>query len=76
MTDGQERDETRRRLRLGGHDVGMYIATCARQARSLPLSSVQELLRAIVGLDETDLQIVALRQRKLLIDHEIERVLL
>ncbi len=46
--------ETRRRLRLGGHDVGMYIATCARQARSLPLSSVQELLRAIVGLDELD----------------------
>jgi serine/threonine protein kinase/tetratricopeptide (TPR) repeat protein len=46
--------ETRRRLRLGGHDVGMYIATCTRQARTLPLSSVQELLRAIVGIDELD----------------------
>ncbi len=46
--------ETRRRLRLGGHDVGTYIATCARRARSVPLSAIQELLRAIVGIDEFD----------------------
>ncbi|MFO0681807.1 MAG: protein kinase [Sandaracinus sp.] len=46
--------ETRRRLRLGGHDVGVYIASCQRSARSLPLSGVQELLRVIVGIDELD----------------------
>jgi tetratricopeptide (TPR) repeat protein len=46
--------ETRRRLRLGGHDVGMTIATLSRQSRAVPLSSVQELLRAIVGIDEFD----------------------
>jgi serine/threonine protein kinase/tetratricopeptide (TPR) repeat protein len=46
--------ETRRRLRLGGHDVGTYIATCARRARSVPLSAIQEMLRTIVGIDEFD----------------------
>jgi len=44
--------ETGRRLRLGGHDVGMYVASCTRQNRTIPLSAVQELLRALLGIDE------------------------
>jgi len=44
--------ETARRLRLGGHDVGMYVATCARQNRTVPLAAIQELLRALLGIDE------------------------
>ncbi len=44
--------ETSRRLRLGGHDVGMYVATCARQNRTVPLAAVQELLRSLLGIDE------------------------
>ena len=46
--------ETRRRLKLGGHDVGMYVATCARQGRSVPLSAVQEMLRTILGIDDLE----------------------
>jgi tetratricopeptide (TPR) repeat protein len=46
--------ETRRRLKLGGHDVGMYIATCSRQGRTVPLSGIQEMLRAVLGIDEFD----------------------
>lgn len=46
--------ETRRRLRLGGHDVGMYVASCARQSRRVPLAAVQELLRAVLGIDELE----------------------
>lgn len=44
--------ETRRRLKLGGHDVGMYVASCPRQGRRVPLSAVTELLRAILGIEE------------------------
>ncbi|MBX3270026.1 MAG: protein kinase [Sandaracinaceae bacterium] len=44
--------ETSRRLRLGGHDVGMYVATCTRQNRIVPLAAVQELLRALLGIDD------------------------
>ncbi|MCB9591567.1 MAG: protein kinase [Sandaracinaceae bacterium] len=44
--------ETSRRLRLGGHDVGMYVATCTRQNRTVPLAATQELLRALLGIDE------------------------
>ncbi len=46
--------ETRRRLKLGGHDVGVYIATCARQGRTVPLSGITEMLRAVLGIDEFD----------------------
>ncbi|MEQ9081192.1 MAG: protein kinase [Sandaracinaceae bacterium] len=46
--------ETRRRLKLGGHDVGMYVASCARQGRSVPLSAMQEMLRTILGIDELE----------------------
>jgi serine/threonine protein kinase/tetratricopeptide (TPR) repeat protein len=44
--------ETRRRLKLGGHDVGMHVASCSRQSRKIPLSAVQEMLRAVLGIDE------------------------
>jgi eukaryotic-like serine/threonine-protein kinase len=44
--------ETRRRLKLGGHDVGMYVAACGRQSRRVPLAGVQEMLRAILGIEE------------------------
>ncbi len=46
--------ETRRRLRLGGHDVGVYVATCGRQSRGSPLAGVLEMLRAILGIEEFD----------------------
>ncbi|HJL19646.1 MAG TPA: protein kinase [Sandaracinaceae bacterium LLY-WYZ-13_1] len=46
--------ETRRRLQLGGHDVGMYVASCARQNRRVPLAAIQEMLRTILGIDELE----------------------
>ena len=46
--------ETRRRLRLGGHDVGFYVATCNSKDRSTPYAAAQEMLRAILGLDALD----------------------
>lgn len=46
--------EIRRRLRLGGHDVGMYVATCLPQARGIPLSGALEMLRAVLGIEELD----------------------
>lgn len=46
--------ETRRRLKLGGHDVGMYVASCPRQGRRVPLSSITELLRATLGIEELE----------------------
>ena len=46
--------ETRRRLRLGGHDVGFYVATCVSKDRSTPYAAAQEMLRAILGLDALD----------------------
>jgi tetratricopeptide (TPR) repeat protein len=44
--------ETRRRLKLGGHDVGMYVASCPRESRRVPLASITEMLRAMLGIDE------------------------
>lgn len=44
--------ETRRRLKLGGHDVGMYVASCPRQGRRVPLSAITELLRSVLGIEE------------------------
>lgn len=46
--------EAKRRLRSAGHDVGMYVATCHRQSRSIGLSAIQDLLRAILGVDDLD----------------------
>lgn len=46
--------ETLRRLQLGGHDVGMYVASLTRQSRTIPLSAMQELLRSILGIDELE----------------------
>ena len=46
--------ETMRRLRLGGHEVGMYLASMSRQNRGVPLSAVQEVLRVVLGIDELD----------------------
>lgn len=46
--------ETRRRLKLGGHDVGMYVASCPREARRVPLAAITEMLRAILGVDELE----------------------
>ncbi|MEM9187833.1 MAG: protein kinase [Myxococcota bacterium] len=46
--------ETVRRLRLGGHDVGVYLATVVRQGRDVPLAAMQEMLRVVLGIDELD----------------------
>ncbi len=46
--------ETVRRLRLGGHEVGMHLATVSRQNRDVPLSAFQEMLRVVLGIDELD----------------------
>ncbi len=46
--------ETRRRLKLGGHDVGMHIATCSRQGRTVPLAGITEMVRSVLGIDEFD----------------------
>jgi serine/threonine protein kinase len=46
--------EARRRLRAAGHDVGMYVASCQRQGRSVGLSAITDLLRVILGVDELD----------------------
>lgn len=54
--------ETRRRLRLGGHDVGMYVATCSRQSRLVPLAAVQEMLRVTLGIDELEPDVDALEK--------------
>ncbi|MCS6798759.1 MAG: protein kinase [Myxococcota bacterium] len=46
--------ESARRLRLGGHDVGMVVASVARQGRDVPFSAVHELLRVVLGIEEID----------------------
>jgi len=46
--------ETVRRLRLGGHDVGMYTATITPQEREVPLSAIREMLQVVLGIDELD----------------------
>ncbi len=44
--------ETTRRLRLGGHDVGMYVARISKRSRNVPLAACQEMLRVVLGIDE------------------------
>ncbi len=46
--------ETGRRLRLGGHDVGWHHVRIPRQSREVPLAACQEILRAVLGIDEFD----------------------
>jgi serine/threonine protein kinase/tetratricopeptide (TPR) repeat protein len=49
--------ETLRRLRHAGHDVTMHIANCGLSPHGLPLGSVQQLVRVILGLDERDAEV-------------------
>jgi serine/threonine protein kinase/tetratricopeptide (TPR) repeat protein len=46
--------ETMRRLGLAGHSVGLHVATLTPQMREAPLSAIQEMLRAVLGVDEFD----------------------
>ena len=46
--------ETMRRLGLAGHNVGLHVATLTPQMREVPLSAIQAMLRAVLGLDEFD----------------------
>lgn len=46
--------ETVRRLGLAGHNVGLHVATLTPQMREVPMSSVQEMLRVVLGIDEFD----------------------
>lgn len=46
--------ETMRRLGLAGHNVGLHVATLTPQMREVPLSAIQEMLRAVLGVDEFD----------------------
>ena len=46
--------ETTRRLRHAGHDVGMYVATCSPQGRTIPLQAIQELLRVVLGIEDME----------------------
>jgi eukaryotic-like serine/threonine-protein kinase len=46
--------EIERRLRHAGHDVGMYVATCSPEGRAIPFFAVQELMRAVLGLEELE----------------------
>ena len=46
--------EIERRLRHAGHDVGVYIAACSPQGRAIPFFALQELVRAVLGVDDLD----------------------
>jgi serine/threonine protein kinase/predicted ATPase len=46
--------ETARRLRHAGHDVGFFVATCSAQGRHAPFSAIQEILRAVLGIEEME----------------------
>lgn len=46
--------ETTRRLGLAGHNVGLHVATLTPLMREVPLSAIQAMLRAVLGLDEFD----------------------
>lgn len=46
--------ETQRRLKSAGHDVAMFIASSVRGGADLPLSGLQEILRAVLGIDELE----------------------
>ncbi len=44
--------EIERRLRHAGHEVGMYTAPCSPQTTALPFFAIQELVRAVLGLED------------------------
>ncbi|MBX3250257.1 MAG: protein kinase [Myxococcales bacterium] len=44
--------ETVRRLRRGGHDVAMHVCRVPAGSSDVPLSTCQEMLRVILGIDE------------------------
>jgi serine/threonine protein kinase len=46
--------ESSRRLGLAGHNVGLHVATLTPQMREIPLSGIQAMLRAVLGVDEYD----------------------
>ncbi len=46
--------EVARRLARGTHEIGFYIASCTRRMRDLPLAATQEMLRAVLGIDDLD----------------------
>lgn len=46
--------ETVRRLSHTGHDVGLYIATCSPEGRSIPFHAVHEILRKVLGVEELE----------------------
>ncbi|MDB4985848.1 MAG: Serine/threonine protein kinase PrkC, regulator of stationary phase, partial [Myxococcaceae bacterium] len=46
--------EIERRLRHAGHDVGMYVASCSPQGRSIPFFAAQELVRAVLGAEDLE----------------------
>ncbi len=46
--------ETGRRLAQAGHDVGLYIASCSPEGRTIPFHAVQEILRAVLGFEEME----------------------
>ena len=46
--------EIERRLRHAGHDVGIYVASCSPQGQAIPFFAVQELVRAVLGLEDLD----------------------
>ena len=46
--------ETMRRLRLGSHNVGVYMTRVPPGTADAPLATAQEMLRAILGIDEFD----------------------
>ncbi|MFT3922409.1 MAG: protein kinase [Myxococcales bacterium] len=46
--------ETARRLSHAGHDVGLYVATCSPEGRTIPFHAVQEILRVVLGIEEME----------------------
>jgi eukaryotic-like serine/threonine-protein kinase len=49
--------EIERRLRHAGHDVGIYVASCSPQGRAIPFFAMQELVRAVLGLEDLDTRV-------------------
>lgn len=46
--------EIARRLELGKHDVGVYVASCTPHTRSTPFSAIDAMLRAVIGATDLD----------------------
>ena len=50
--------ECTRRLHLGGHDIGIYVARLHRQTSKIPFGACLEMLRVILGIDALDPPVV------------------